>query len=334
MDMWIRVQEDQIEDVGFSTDGCGSSLACGSMATEMAKGRSLAGIALLRPRDVLDRFQGFPEESAHCAQLAVDTLKAACEDYFRSTPMGLVTRKILVLSGKGGVGKSTVALHLARWLHGRGSKVGILDADIHSPTIPVLMGMSQVPLERSGDRLLPHRHDGIKVMSMAFLSPDPDQAVILRGPRKTMLVRQFLREIDWGELDAMVIDTPAGTGDELLTVVKSAGTMEGAVVVCTPHDVAISGARRSIGFCREMGVPVLGLVQNMSGIACSRCGHQEGGSESGKRLADELGIPFLGSLPRYPEILLPPPSFSTALDRIAVKLFRESDSKSSRIQST
>ncbi|MBK8804382.1 MAG: P-loop NTPase [Fibrobacteres bacterium] len=316
MDMWIRVEDGEIADLRFSTDGCGSSIACGSMATELAKGRSLAGIAIMRPRDVLDRFQGFPHESAHCAELAIDSLKAACQDYFRSIPMGSIARKILVLSGKGGVGKSTVALHLAKRLRAAGSKVGILDADIHSPTLPSLMKIGPVSLQRSGDRLVAHDHEGLRLMSMAFLSPSPDQAVILRGPRKTMLVRQFLREVDWGELDAMVIDTPSGTGDELLTVVKSAGALEGAVVVCTPQEVAISGARRSIAFCREMGVPLLGLVENMSGTRCPRCGHVAGAASVGQELARELDLPFLGSVPTEPEISAPSPTFEADLAAI------------------
>jgi len=301
MDMWIRVQDDEIAEARFSTDGCGSSIACGSMATQLARTRSLAGMALLRPRDILDAFDGFPDESAHCAELAVDALHAACQDYFRSIPTGSVNRKFLVVSGKGGVGKSTVAMHLAKRLCERGAQVGVLDADIHSPSLPTLLGVGSVFLERTGDRLMAHEHDGLKIMSMAFLSPDPDRAVVLRGPRKTMLVRQFLREIDWGKLDAMVVDTPAGTGDELLTVVKSAGALEGAVVVCTPRDVALQGARRSVAFCREMGVPVLGLLENMAGTRCPSCGHVANGSGAGRKLSLELGVPFLGSLPLDPD---------------------------------
>jgi Mrp family chromosome partitioning ATPase len=313
MDMWIRVKDDEITEARFSTDGCGSSTACGSMATELARSRSLAGMALLRPRDILDAFDGFPDESAHCADLAIDALHAACQDYFRSIPMGTLSRKFLVVSGKGGVGKSTVALHLAKRLRASGAMVGVLDADIHSPTLPILMRTGAVFLERTGDRLLAHEHDGFKIMSMAFLSPDPDRAVVLRGPRKTMLVRQFLREIDWGKLDAMVIDTPAGTGDELLTVVKSAGALEGAMVVCTPRDVALLGARRSIAFCREMGVPVLGLLENMSGTVCSRCGHVAGGSSAGQELATELGVPFLGSLPLDSDPDAPSSNFASGI---------------------
>ena len=313
MDMWIRVQDDRIAEARFSTDGCGSSTACGSMATEMARSRSLAGMALLRPRDILDAFDGFPEESAHCAELAIDALHAACQDYFRSIPMGTLSRKFLVVSGKGGVGKSTVAMHLAKRLRASGAKVGILDADIHSPSLPTLLGAGPVFLERTGDRFLAHEHGGFKIMSMAFLSPDPDRAVVLRGPRKTMLVRQFLREIDWGKLDAMVIDTPAGTGDELLTVVKSAGALEGAIVVCTPRDVALLGARRSVAFCREMDVPVIGLLENMSGADCPGCGLVANVGGAGRKLSIELGVPFLGSLAMDPDPDSPASGFASAI---------------------
>ena len=296
MDMWIRVVDDRIAEARFATDGCGSSIACGSMATELVRAKPLAGITLLRPRDVLDALQGFPEESAHCAELAVDTLKAALQDYFRSMPIGRISRKFLVVSGKGGVGKSTVAVHLAKRLKHAGAKAGLLDADIHGPSVPVLLGTGPVFLERSGDRLLAHDQDGIKSMSMGYLSPDPDTAVSLRGPRKTMLVRQFLREVDWGDIDALVVDTPPGTGDELLTVVKSAGVLEGAIVVTTPQELALAGARRSIAFCREMGVPVLGLIENMSGRGCAPC-DDAAGSEAGKRLADDAQVCFLGNIP-------------------------------------
>ncbi len=300
MDMWIRVQDDEIVDARFATDGCGSSIACGSMTTELARSRSLAGIAMLCPKDVLEALAGFPDESAHCAELAVDALKAACQDYFRSIPMGGISRKFLVVSGKGGVGKTTVAVHLARRLRNSGAKVGLLDADIHGPSVPSLLGTGPVFLEKNGDRLMAHDHAGIKVVSMGFLVPDLDRAVTLRGPRKTMLVRQFLREVDWGDIDAMVVDTPPGTGDELLTVVKSAGPIEGAIVVATPQEVSIVGARRAIAFCREMDVPVIGVLENMAGVRCAHCGNSTGGGWATRKMTEELGVPFLGSLPTDP----------------------------------
>ena len=170
-----------------------------------------------------------------------------------------IDRKYLVLGGKGGVGKSTIAANLALLLRDRGLRTGLLDADIHGPSVPAMTGTESVEPERSDDALRPAEIHGICAVSIGMFLPQPDQALAWRGPRKSNIVRQFLREVDWGDLDVLVIDAPPGTGDELLTIARSAGPLDGAIVVTTPQRIAAIDVRRAVTFCRDMGIPVLGL---------------------------------------------------------------------------
>ncbi|MFV0423672.1 iron-sulfur cluster carrier protein MrpORP [Oleidesulfovibrio sp.] len=208
--------------------------------------------------------------------------------------------KVVVMSGKGGVGKSTIAANIAVSLALAGQKVGLLDVDVHGPSIPRLLGLDKAEIQMQERALLPVPWNAnLSVMSVGFFIPDPEQAVIWRGPVKMGFIRQMLSEVAWGELDFLVVDCPPGTGDEPLSVMQLLGQDARAVIVTTPQAVAIDDVRRSIGFCRELGNPVAGLVENMSGFMCPQCEHIEPlfGKGGGEELAKEMNIPFLGAVP-------------------------------------
>jgi len=230
-----------------------------------------------------------------------------------STPKGLpqkakidVKHVILVLSGKGGVGKSTVSVNLAFALANHGKNVGLLDLDFHGPNIPKMLG-----IEKSRPALLPHAIEPVHVtgnlgvMSMAFLLPDTSTPVVWRGPMKMGAIRQFLTDVNWGSLDYLVVDLPPGTGDEALTIAQLAPNVRGAVIVTTPQDVAVMDAIKAARFIEQLDIPVLGVIENMSGMICPHC-HQEidlfskGG---GKKAAEDLGVPYLGGIPLDPEMV-------------------------------
>ncbi len=216
-----------------------------------------------------------------------------------------IRRKIVVLSGKGGVGKSTVAVNIAAALHAAGRRVGLLDVDIHGPSVPTMLGLEGITLGNGPDGLLPADAGGIAVMSLGFLLPHPDEAVIWRGPLKMGAIKQFLMDVAWGDLDWLVIDSPPGTGDEPLSVCQLIPGITGAVIVTTPQKVAAVDVRKSITFCRRLGVPVLGVVENMSGFACPKCGEvsaifSRGG---GHGIAEGMKVPFLGAIPIDPAIV-------------------------------
>jgi ATP-binding protein involved in chromosome partitioning len=216
-----------------------------------------------------------------------------------------VKHVIMVLSGKGGVGKSTVSVNLAYALSTHGFKVGLLDLDIHGPNIPKMLGIESHRLATVGNKIEPVRVTGnLSVISMAFLLPDTSTPVIWRGPMKMSAIQQFLEDVDWGPLDFLVVDLPPGTGDEALTVVQLAPNMRGAVIVTTPQDVATMDAIKAAKFVERLEVPVLGIVENMSGMICPHCGGEVDlfGQGGGERIAKELDVPFLGSIPLDPEI--------------------------------
>jgi len=203
-----------------------------------------------------------------------------------------VKHVIMVLSGKGGVGKSTVSVNLAYALSAHGKKVGLLDLDMHGPNVPKMLGIEDHKLQVMGDHIEPVRVTGsLSVISMAFLLPDTSTPIIWR--------RQFLGEVNWGSLDYLVVDLPPGTGDEALTIAQLAPNVRGAVIVTTPQDVATLDAMKSAKFIEKLGLPVIGIVENMSGMLCPHCGVEIDlfGKGGGKKLADELKVPFLGSIP-------------------------------------
>ena len=211
--------------------------------------------------------------------------------------IGVAAKSVIAVgSGKGGVGKSTVAASLAYALRNSGAKVGLMDADVYGPSIPHLLGVSERPTLVEG-KLQPIVQDGLRVMSMGFLVP-PGEAVVWRGPMLHGAITQFLRDTDWGDLDYLVIDMPPGTGDIALTLSQLL-PLSGAVVVCTPQDVALLDAVKAIAMFRKVSIPVLGMVENMSYFLCPDCGKRYDifGSGGARRRAEELDVPFLGEVP-------------------------------------
>jgi len=220
--------------------------------------------------------------------------------------MGMIRHKIMVLSGKGGVGKSTVAVNLALALALEGMKVGLLDLDFHGPSIPKLLRLEGQQMKMVNKEILPvpFTH-GIKVMSMGFLLPNENAAVIWRGPLKMGAIKQLLAEVSWGELDYLIIDFPPGTGDEALSAAQLLPENDGAVIVTTPQDLSLTDVRKSIDFCRQVKVPILGVIENMSGLVCPHCRNvidvfKRGGGET---MAKELNVPFLCRVPLEPMIV-------------------------------
>jgi Mrp family chromosome partitioning ATPase len=214
-------------------------------------------------------------------------------------------KKIVVMSGKGGVGKSTVAANLAFTLAAKGFKTGLLDCDIHGPSIPKMLGLENVRgLEAKDEKFKPVEVNGLKVVSMGFLLPSPDTPVIWRGPVKHGFIKQVLEQVDWGDLDYLVIDLPPGTGDEVISIVQLAKP-DGAVVVTTPQDVALEDVRKAVNFALHVGLPVVGIVENMSGLICPHCSKRIDvfGAGGGKKLAEEMLVPFVGQIPLDPEIV-------------------------------
>lgn len=285
----------------------------------------------------------------HCAVLAANTLKAACESYLShmkreaqkesrhdqstcntcgdtdcsaskrrdgeseqefeerrklASRLCRIRHKVVVLSGKGGVGKSTVAVNLAVALMMSGKQVGLLDVDIHGPSVPTMLGLERETVHGQEGELIPIDMGGLKVLSMGFLLRSQDDAVIWRGPMKMGVIKQFLKDVAWGDLDYLIIDSPPGTGDEPLSVCQLIGKLDGAVIVTTPQKVAVVDVRKAITFCRQLQVPVLGVVENMSGFACPKCGEvtQILRSGGGKRIAEDMNVPYLGSIPMDPKI--------------------------------
>ncbi len=221
-----------------------------------------------------------------------------------SQRMARIKHKIMVASGKGGVGKSTVTVNLARALQSRGYKVGVIDADITGPSIAKLLGVERSRLTGGPEGIEPVDSKGLKVISMAFALSGSDSAVVWRGPMKMAAIKQFMSDVNWGDLDFLIIDLPPGTSDEPLSVVQLLPDLSGAVIVTTPQEVALLDSRKAVNMVKSMKVPLLGIVENMSGLCCPHCGEileifKTGG---GKRAAEELGVPFLGAVPLDPEV--------------------------------
>lgn len=216
-------------------------------------------------------------------------------------PIAGVKTLIAVGSGKGGVGKTTVAVNLAVALARLGHKTGLMDADVYGPNVPLMMGINRTPMAY-GDRIQPIEQYGIKLMSMGFLSPG-DKPLVWRGPMLHSVIQQFLRGVDWGELDYLVIDLPPGTGDVQLSLIQTA-PITGAIVVTTPSDVSLEDARKAVYMFQQVRVPVLGMVENMSYLTCPHCHERidvfsHGG---GRRTASEMDVHFLAELPLDPRV--------------------------------
>ena len=240
-------------------------------------------------------------------QAADEKLKMFTEDEALVHRLSMIKHKILVLSGKGGVGKSTVAVNLAVALAMEGWKTGLLDVDFHGPSVPMLLQMKgELFKAADGGGVLPLESDyGIKVVSLGFALGHSDEAVIWRGPMKMGVIKQLLTDVQWGELDYLIVDFPPGTGDEPLSVAQLIPDSDGAVIVTTPQDLSLQDVRKSINFCRQLKIPVLGVIENMSGLVCPHCGKmidvfKSGGGET---MAKEMGVPFLGRIPMDPQIV-------------------------------
>ena len=235
-----------------------------------------------------------------------EATKQSDEEMLRSR-MTKIRHKIAVISGKGGVGKSLVTVNLAMALaiKGRNGRVGVLDADLHGPCVPKMLGLKGVRLQSGPPGIFPVLGPlNMKVVSMAFLLPSDDAPVIWRGPLKMGAIRQFLSDISWGTLDYLLIDLPPGTGDESLSVLQLLPEMEGVIIVTIPSEVSQDVVKKAVSFARKMGVPILGIIENMSGMVCPHCGEtievfSKGG---GERVAEEMDVEFLGSIPLDPRI--------------------------------
>ncbi len=245
--------------------------------------------------------------------------------------LGKIKIKILVMSGKGGVGKSTVSVNLALGLANKGHKVGLMDVDLHGPDVVRMLDLKGMvaPPENPEDLVPPLLYnDKLKVVSLEYMMQDRDEAIIWRGPLKIQAIRQFVSDMDWGELDYLIIDAPPGTGDEPLSVAQTIPNVK-AVVVTTPQKVALADVRKSINFCKTLQMDVIGVVENMSGFVCPNCNEQvdifkNGG---GEEIAREFELPFLGRIPMDPRVVVAgddgKPYLSSSEESPATKAFGE-----------
>lgn len=232
--------------------------------------------------------------------------KAEDKDKELKERMSRIKHKIIVMSGKGGVGKTSVSVNLSYTLALTGREVGLVDIDLHGPNIAKMLGVEGQGFIGSDNGIEPVRVlPNLKAASISFATANPDMPIIWRGPLKMSAIRQFLEEINWGELDYLVIDSPPGTGDEPLSACQLIPEVSGAVIVTTPQDVAILDARKSVSFARQLKIPVIGIIENMSGFTCPHCGKEvdlfkRGG---GEKAALDMGVPFLGRIPFEPELV-------------------------------
>ncbi len=254
------------------------------------------------------------------------------QDLGLKSTLSKIKHKILVMSGKGGVGKSTVATNLALGLAKRGYQVGLIDVDLHGPDICRMLDLKEKLYTEKDEKpkLLPPMtyDDNLKVISLEYLMADRDEAIIWRGPLKIQAIRQFIGDIDWGELDYLVIDAPPGTGDEPLSVAQTIKDVN-ALIVTTPQEIALADVRKSISFCRHVKIRILGIVENMSGFVCPHCSKPVDifGSGGGKRTALEYSLRFLGKVPMDPQVVMGgdagKPYLSSGAGTVATKAFDE-----------
>jgi Mrp family chromosome partitioning ATPase len=255
----------------------------------------------------------------------------AAQEMAIKTALGKIKNKILVMSGKGGVGKSTVATNLALGLANNGHKVGLMDVDLHGPDICRMLNLTgKLTGDHSKGNLVPTMKfgDNLQVISLEYLMENRDDAIIWRGPLKIQAIRQFISDMDWGELDYLVIDAPPGTGDEPLSIAQTIKDVN-ALVVTTPQEVALADVRKSINFCRQVSMQVVGLVENMSGFICPHCNKtvdifKSGGGEA---TALQFDIPFLGKVPMDPRIVMGgddgQPFLASTADSAATRAFSQ-----------
>ncbi|MDZ7667667.1 MAG: Mrp/NBP35 family ATP-binding protein [Desulfotignum sp.] len=216
-----------------------------------------------------------------------------------------IKHKFIIMSGKGGVGKTSVSVNLALALANKGYQVGLMDVDLHGPDIPHMLGLSGMLTADDSKKMIPISYsDHLKIISMESLMPNRDEAIIWRGPVKHSAIRQFIGDVNWGDLDFLIIDSPPGTGDEPLTVAQLIPDAK-AVIVTTPQEVALADIRKSISFCRNVRMDIFGIIENMSGFTCPHCGKVVDlfGTGGGEKTARNHGIPFLGRIAFDPEMV-------------------------------
>jgi ATP-binding protein involved in chromosome partitioning len=279
-----------VREVGIHEDNVSVDIRLGYPLAN--KGADLAGI-------IKSRLESAAEISAASVNISSKVVPHKVQENLK--PLKSIANVIAVGSGKGGVGKSTTAVNLALALQREGARVGLLDADIYGPSIPRMLGVKGQPAT-DGKKIVPKEAHGLKVMSIGFLV-DEDTAMIWRGPMVTSALQQLLKDTLWGPLDYLIIDLPPGTGDIQLTLAQKI-PVAGAVIITTPQDIALLDARRAVHMFRKVGVPVLGVVENMSTHICTACGHEEAifGQGGGEEMAKDFEIPLLGKLPLAMEI--------------------------------
>ena len=240
-----------------------------------------------------------------------------------------IKHKFLVLSGKGGVGKSSIAVNLAIWLSMQGKKVGLLDVDIHGPSVPKLLNLEHEHVKVKDNKIEPVLYsDTVKIMSVGFLLQNQSDALIWRGPMKHNIIKQFITDVCWGNLDCLVVDCPPGTGDEPLSVVQLLGKADGAVIVTTPQQLAVIDVKKCITFCKQLNLPVLGVIENMSGFVCPHCDQRIDvfAGNGGEEMARDFKVPFLGKIPMDPALAhacdLGKPFVDTAYQNLTVEAIR------------
>jgi ATP-binding protein involved in chromosome partitioning len=246
-------------------------------------------------------------KSSSCGSNESQQAALAQQENAITRSLGKIKNKILVMSGKGGVGKSTVSVNLALSLAKRGHKVGLMDVDIHGPDVVRMLNLTGTlePPKSASDLVPPlYYNDNLKVVSLEYMMKDRDEAIIWRGPLKIQAIRQFVADMDWGELDYLIIDAPPGTGDEPLSVAQTIPLVK-AIVVTTPQKVALADVRKSINFCKAVNVDIIGVIENMSGFVCPHCGEtvdifKSGG---GEQVAREFELAFLGKVPMDPRVV-------------------------------
>jgi len=229
----------------------------------------------------------------------------AAKDAAVKKSLDKIKNKIIVMSGKGGVGKTSTSVNLSISLASSGHQVGIMDVDLHGPDVPRMLGINGVPELTQNKKLSPLRYsDKLSAISIESFTPGKDDAIIWRGPLKYSAIRQFIGEVDWGDLDFLVIDSPPGTGDEPLTVAQTILDAK-AIIVTTPQEVALADVRKSINFCKTVNMEIFGMIENMSGLNCPHCGELIDifGAGGGERTANEMGIRFLGRIPFDPNVV-------------------------------
>jgi Mrp family chromosome partitioning ATPase len=249
-----------------------------------------------------------PQQKSTCGSSMHASATIAQQDIAITRSLGRIKNKILVMSGKGGVGKSTVAVNLALGLANSGFRVGLMDVDLHGPDVCRMLNLtgSLEPPKSPKDLVPPLVYsDKLKVVSLEYMMKDRDEAIIWRGPLKIQAIRQFVADMDWGELDYLVVDAPPGTGDEPLSVAQTIKGVQ-AVIVTTPQSVALADVRKSINFCKAVGMPIVGVVENMSGFVCPNCEETVDifSSGGGEKVAREFDLPFLGRVPMDPRVVI------------------------------